>query len=168
MKKSETAAPGGNKLSGHAGKTVDVICEECEILKRLDREALFAKYGDINMPALIPEIGRSLGCKRVGNTFYDTCKLHYHFSPGEWAKRMGYIDPNARKDDAARFSDLMEWHRLFAHCRSCDRKTPIDRERLERSVGVDACVADAAKLLKCKKCGTKGQADIVVTSAARG
>ena len=42
MRKTETAEPTANKLSGHADKTVDVICEECEILKRLDREALMA------------------------------------------------------------------------------------------------------------------------------
>ncbi len=156
----------GNMLADHKGETVDFICEDCEILKRLKPSVLLEEHGNQTMPSLPALVAKSLGCKRVENAFYDRCKMHFHFSPDEWAKRMGYINPKERKDEDLRFSDLSRWHRLYVHC-NCGRKSQLDRERLERSLGSDASIADAARKLVCKKCGTKGMAKIIVRSPPR-
>jgi len=167
MSNTEHAESPPNMLADHKGETVDVICEDCEILRRLNREALLAEYGNLGMPSLLSPVAKSLGCTRTDTAFSNRCRLHFHFSPDEWAKRMGYIDPKARKNDAVVFSDLREWHRLYAHC-TCGRKTEVERLRLEKILGKDAPVSDAAQLLRCKKCSLKGSAKIVVVSQSRG
>ncbi len=155
------------KLVDYKGDRVAVICEDCELLRNLDGDALLAEYGEAELPSILVPIAKSFGCKRTENNFADRCRLHYHFSPDEWAKRMGYINPKERKDGELRFSDLSRWHTLYVHC-SCGRKSEADRERLERSLGKDALIADAARKLVCKKCGLKGMAKIIIRSPARG
>ena len=166
MRKAEPATSPPNMLADHKGETVDFICEDCEILKRLKPAALLEEHGNQTMPSLPPLVAKSLGCKRTENAFYDRCKMHFHFSPGEWAKRMGYIDPREQKRGELRFSDLSRWHRLYVHC-SCGRKNELDRERLEKSLGKEALISDAAGKLVCKKCGVKGSAKIIVRSPPR-
>ncbi|QYA12110.1 hypothetical protein [Rhizobium sp. AB2/73] len=167
MRKAEPATSPPNMLADHKGETVDFICEDCEILKRLKSSALLEEYGNQTMPSLPDLVAKSLGCKRTENAFYDRCKMHFHFSPEEWAKRMGYIDPKARKKDTLTFSDLREWHRLYAQC-SCGRRTEVEQIKLEKVLGKSAPIADAKNLLRCRKCGLKGQAEIIVVSLARG
>lgn len=167
MSKPDGKVSGALMLADHKGKTVDVICEDCEIFRRLDWKTLLDEHGNLAMPSLPLLIAKSLGCTRTENGFSNRCHLNFHFSPGEWAKRMGYVDPKARKTEAVIFSDLSEWHRLYAHC-SCGRKTEVDRLKLERAVGKMSAIADAGKLLRCKKCGLKGTAKIVIVSASRG
>ncbi len=167
MRDCEPATSPPNMLADHKGETVDFICEDCEILKRFKPSALLDEHGNQTMPSLPPLVAKSLGCKRVENAFYDRCKMHFHFSPDEWAKRMGYIDPKAQKRDALAFSDLREWHRLYAHC-SCGRKSEVEPKRLEKVLGKSASISDASRLLKCRKCGLKGHAKIVVVSLGRG
>ncbi|RKD61575.1 hypothetical protein [Rhizobium sp. WW_1] len=154
------------RLAEYKGDKVAVICEDCELLKNLDGDALLAEYGEVEMPSILMPIARSFGCKRTENSFYDRCRLHYHHSPQEWAQMMGYINPRERKENELRFSDLSRWHRLYVHC-NCGRKSEADRERLERSVGKDAMIADAVRKLVCKKCGMKGTAKIIVRSPPR-
>jgi hypothetical protein len=157
----------GNMLADHKGETVDFICEDCEILKRLKPSVLLEEHGNQTMPSLPALVAKSLGCKRVENAFYDRCKMHFHFSPDEWAKLRGYIDPKEHRKDTLAFSDLREWHRLYAHC-SCGRKSEVEPKRLEKVLGKSAPISDASNLLKCRKCGLKGQAKIVVVWLARG
>ncbi|MDK4704345.1 hypothetical protein PH562_18980 [Rhizobium sp. CNPSo 4062] len=154
------------RLADYKGAKLAVICEDCELLKNLDGDALLAEFGEAELPSILMPLAKSLGCQRTENNYYDRCKLHYHFSPDEWAKRMGYINPKERKDEDLRFSDLSRWHRLYVHC-NCGRKSQLDRERLERSLGSDASIANAVRKLVCKKCGTKGMAKIIVRSPPR-
>ncbi|MBB3288142.1 MULTISPECIES: hypothetical protein [unclassified Rhizobium] len=167
MRNVEPATSPPNMLADHKGETVDFICEDCEILKRIKPATLLEEHGNQTMPSLLSLVAKSLGCKRTENAFYDRCKMHFHFSPDEWARRMGYIDPKAQKKDTLSFSDLREWHRLYAHC-PCGRKSEVEPKRLEKVLGTRAPIADAARLLRCKKCGVKGMAKIVVVSQARG
>ncbi|WP_412063946.1 hypothetical protein [Rhizobium sp. SYY.PMSO] len=153
-------------LADEKRETVDFICEDCEILKRIKPAVLLKEYGNLTMPSLPPLVAKSLGCTRTENTFYGRCKMHFHFSADEWAKRMGYIDPKAQRKDALVFSDLKSWNRLYAHC-SCGRKSEIDKGALEKVLGKDAPVSDASGILRCRKCDLKGEAKIVVTSKAR-
>ena len=154
------------RLADYKGAKLAVICEDCELLKNLDGDALLAEFGEAELPSILMPLAKSLGCQRTENNFNNRCRLHYHFSPDEWAKRMGYINPKERQDGELRFSDLSRWHRLYVHC-NCGRKSQLDRERLERSLGKDASIADAVTKLVCKKCGTKGMAKIIVRSPPR-
>ncbi|OJY66471.1 hypothetical protein [Rhizobium sp. 60-20] len=156
-----------NMLADYKGETIDFICEDCEILKRIKPAALMEEHGNLSMPSLPALVAKSLGCKRTESTVYNRCKMHYHFSPDEWAKRMGYVNPQEHRKDALLFSDLREWHRLYAHC-SCGRKSEIDAVKLKKALGEDAPVSGASSVLRCRKCGLKGLANIVVTSLARG
>ncbi len=155
-----------NMLADEKRETVDFICEDCEILKRIKPSVLLKEYGNLTMPSLPPLVAKSLGCTRTENTFYDRCKMHFHFSADEWAKRMGYINPKEKRKEALLFSDMREWHRLYAHC-SCGRKSEIDKGALEKALGKDAPISDASAVLRCRKCGLKGSAKIVVVSMAR-
>jgi len=158
---------GRTKLVEYKGDKVAVICEDCEIFRKLDGDALLAEYGEVDMPSILMPVAKSFGCKHTENNFSDRCRLHYHHSPDEWAKRMGYINPKERKDGELRFSDLSQWHRLYVHC-CCGRKGELDRSRLERTLGKNALIADAAQKLVCKKCSLKGMAKILIRSPARG
>ncbi|MBY4613640.1 hypothetical protein [Rhizobium redzepovicii] len=158
----------GTGLKSHAGKRVGVICEDCEILKFFEGDALIAKHGNVPLPTLLETIAKEdLGCQRIENKYYERCKLTYHHSPEEWARRRGYVKPeDARKDDRA-IGELAEWEGMVAFCGDpkCKRKQPLDRWALQKRLGKHAKISTIGPRLKCK-CGHRG-ARIVIGYVSR-
>ncbi|MGO7673870.1 hypothetical protein ACC817_28620 [Rhizobium ruizarguesonis] len=162
------AADAGRSLESYAGKRVGVICEECEILKFFNGDELIARFGNTPMPSLLAMLAKeNLGCQRTENKYYERCKLTYHHSPEEWARRRGYVNPEeTRKGDRA-LGDLAEWEGLVAFCRSadCKRKQSLDRWALQKRLGKDTKISAIGPRLKCK-CGHRG-ANIVIGYVSR-
>ncbi|EJB02862.1 hypothetical protein Rleg9DRAFT_1676 [Rhizobium leguminosarum bv. trifolii WSM597] len=158
----------GAGLKSYAGKRVGVICEECEILKFFEGDALIAKHGNVPMPTLLETLAKeNLGCQRTENKYYERCKLTYHHSPEEWARRRGYVKPeDARKDDRA-IGELAEWEGMVAFCGDpkCKRKQPLDRWALQKRLGKHTKISTIGPRLKCK-CGHRG-ARIVIGYVSR-
>ncbi|MGO6667966.1 hypothetical protein ACCS43_21785 [Rhizobium ruizarguesonis] len=156
------------ELKSYAGKRVGVICEECEILKFFDGDELIARFGNFPMPSLLAMLAReNLECHRTENRYYDRCRLTYHHSPEEWARRHGYVKPeHAPKVDHV-LGDLAEWEGLVAFCKNadCKRKRPLDRWALQKRHGKDTKISAIGPRLKCK-CGHRG-ANIVVGYVSR-
>ncbi|MBY3067478.1 hypothetical protein HFO74_29345 [Rhizobium laguerreae] len=158
----------GTGLKSYAGKRVGVICEECEILKFFDGDELIARFGNVPMPSLLAVLAKeNLECHRTENRYYDRCRLTYHHSPEEWARRHGYVKPeDAQKRDRA-LGDLAEWEGLVAFCKNadCKRKRPLDRWALQKRLGKDTKISAIGPRLKCK-CGHRG-ANIVIGYVSR-
>jgi len=157
----------GAGLKSYAGKRVGVICEECEILKFFEGDALIAKHGNVPMPTLLEILAKeNLGCQRTENKYYERCKLIYHHSPEEWARRRGYVKPEDTKGDRA-LGELAEWEGMVAFCGDpkCKRKQPLDRWALQKRLGKQTKISTIGPRLKCK-CGHRG-ASIVISYVSR-
>lgn len=152
------AADAGAVLNSYKGKRVGIICEDCEILKFFDHDELIARFGNTPMPSLLAMLAReNLECHRTENKYYDRCRLTYHHSPEEWARRHGYVKPDkARKGDRT-LGDLAEWEGMVAFCGNadCKRKRPLDRWALQKRLGKTMKILAIGPRLKCK-CGHRG------------
>lgn len=161
-------ADAGTDLNSYKGKRIGVICEDCEILKFFEGDALIAKRGNVPMPTLLQTLAKEdLGCQRIENKYYERCKLVYHHSPEEWARRRGYVKPEgARKGDRT-LGDLAEWEGMVAFCGNvdCKRKRPLDRWALQKRLGKETKISSIGPRLKCK-CGHRG-ANVVVGYISR-
>jgi hypothetical protein len=137
---------------------VGVICEECEVLKFFEPGELEAKYpatdgmDSINVLAL-----QFFGCERVKNQWYDRCKIHFHFSAKEWARRMGYVDPSELNRAAASrtIGELAEWDHMKATCSKCKHSRWLDRWALQKRYGKGLALSELGARLKCR-CGRRG------------
>lgn len=139
-------------LAGYKGRKVQVICEECEILRSFDGTALFEEHGDTNMPGLLADLAKAVGCERPKSGFYNRCKLHYYFTHDEWANSMGLVSRDEFEIAMGkRLADLQEWEVLTARCR-CGRYGTLNRKALERKCGPEARLKDLAARLRCKEC----------------
>jgi hypothetical protein len=143
---------GTRTLTDYRGRHLVVACEDCELLKKIEADGLIAKHGDLDLPSLLLHIALEFDCQRIDNRFSARCQLHYHQSQSEAAASA----VQASAAQSMRFSDLQEWHRLYAGCRGCGRRVPIDRWKLQRRLGKDAQLSEAAAYLICKKCSAKG------------
>ena len=69
---------GTKKLFDCRGGSLVVVCEDCELLRKLEADDLLAKHGNIDLPSLLQLIAGDLNCQRLDNSFYQRCRLHYH------------------------------------------------------------------------------------------
>lgn len=139
-------------LSDYRGQKIKVICEECDILKTFDGDALFDEHGDANMPGLLGNLCKTLGCTRSKEGFYNRCSLVYYFTHEEWMAKSGMVSREAYEIALGkRLADLQEWEVLHGRCR-CGRRGQLNKSSLARRYGPNARLKELESRLLCKEC----------------
>jgi hypothetical protein len=66
-----------------------------------------------------------------------------------------------------RLEDLRAWHLVEAFCRRCRHKAIIANDLLMRGRPSFTRLFDLERALRCKRCGTRGEASLTVRPRAR-
>jgi len=66
-----------------------------------------------------------------------------------------------------RLEDLRAWHLVEASCRRCRHKATIAHELLMRGRPNYTRLSDLERALRCRRCGIRGQASLVVRPRSR-
>lgn len=148
-------------LSDYKDEPIFVMCENCEILKKMDFDELMSKHGDLPMPTIVDWIAAEvIGCKGERSGLYNRCRLHKYYNPAA---------PSAIKGQkvSVKLEDLSSWEIVVAKCRYCSRISNIERWQVGKLTKPGTTLDDLKKQLRCKRCNRKGDVECTIAKLPR-
>lgn len=127
-------------LDGRRSEQIEMCCDQCGISKIVSADALREAYGNLHMHSLLYAVAKAeFGCSRVGNAYYDRCKMHYPTAATESDRPIPIT-----------LGSMQEWIRLMAVCEACGRERELDIAALRRRLGDAFEARNLATRMRCR------------------
>jgi len=164
MTNAPTANDNGYRYAELERKKIWVICEDCELLRSFDGNAIKTEFAATPAPSPLRMIAQKLiGCPKSKEDFGPRCRMSYYWTSEERSAKA------AQKEESAgvRVFDLRSWEVVVAGCGSCKHVTELPRWKLLKMVGGNMPLKELQPRLKCRKCGEKGGSYITIAKLPR-
>lgn len=148
-------------LSDYKDEPIFVMCETCEILKKMDFDDLMTRHGDLPMPTIVDWIAKEIiGCDGERSGLYNRCRLHKYYNPAA---------PSSIRNEkvSVKLEDLCSWEVVVAKCRYCGHVSNIERWQVGKILKPGMTLDDLKKQLRCRKCSRKGDVECTIAKLPR-
>ncbi|WP_421425251.1 hypothetical protein [Agrobacterium rosae] len=138
-----------------------VICFDCELLRKMDYNALFEAYDDADLLTLKKKIAKEVvNCERNIEGYHHRCTLRFY--DGHETKKIKFEKP-----PSPRLEYLCSWEIVVGKCRYCGHVSHLERWRVSKVTKPGMTLDDLKKHLRRKKCNRKGDVELTLAKLPR-